>query len=127
MSDFNSSVYFKECELVASYCVERAIEHLLEDNEKGDIDSDMIQDAINDSILHEEIDGHEYAIYYRYHLDILQYSSNDEYMINNIDDGSSVLKEGGLSALHNALAFWAFYADVSEYLDDAISEQLEAL
>lgn len=128
MSDFNSGVYYTECESVASYCVEQAIEHLLEDNERSDIDSDMIEDVINDSILHEQIDGHEYTIYYRYHLPIIQYSSNSDYMVDNFGgDHIGEILANGIDDLHQALAFWAFYADVSEYLGDEINEQLEAL
>ena len=83
---------------------------------------EAVGEAINDGILHETIDGHQWIIYYSYNLDILQHSGNYEYMVNELgeDTAGQVLKEKGLLGLHQALAFWALYADVQE----AIQEQL---
>ena len=82
--------------------------------------AEAVEEAINDSILHETIDGHEWIIYYSYNLDILQHSANEDYMIDNLGGASEVLESSGLQGLHQALAYWALYADVQE----AIQEQL---
>ena len=127
MNNLTSAQYYQECENTASLIVEQAIEALQCDNEE--VNADNINDKIFDYVLHENIDSHEYVIYNAYHLPILQISSNDDYMIINMgaDCLEHELKNNGLSGLHMALAFWAFYADVCEYLNDEISEQLEQL
>ena len=127
MQNLTSSDYYTECENTASLIVEQAIETLQFDNEE--VTEDAINDKIYDSILHENIDSHEYVIYNCYHLPILQISSNDEYMIENLgsDCLAHELENNGLSGLHMALTYWAFYADVSEYLEGEIAEQLEKL
>lgn len=127
MNNLTSSQYYIECENTASLIVEQAIESLQCDNEE--ITEESVSDIIYDHILHEQIDSHEYVIYNAYHLPILQISSNDDYMIETMgsDCLEHELKNNGLSGLHCALAFWAFYADVCEYLNDEISEQLEQL
>ena len=127
MQNLTSSAYYTECENTASSIVEQAIEALQWDNEE--VTEDAINDKIFDYVLHENIDSHEYVIYYAYHLPILQYSNNDQYMIENIGSDSVAyeLEKNGLSGLHMALTFWAFYADVSEYLENEIAEQLEKL
>lgn len=127
MQNLTSSDYYTECENTASLIVEQAIEALQCEND--DITEEAINDKIFDSVLHENIDSHEYVIYYAYHLPILQISSNDDYMIDNLgsDCLAYELENNGLSGLHMALTFWAFYADVSEYLENEIAEQLEKL
>lgn len=127
MNNLTSSQYYIECENTASLIVEQAIEALQCDNEE--VTEDSINDKIFDYVLHENIDSHEYVIYYAYHLPILQISSNDDYMIENIgsDCLEHELRNNGLSGLHMALTYWAFYADVCEYLNDQINEQLEKL
>ncbi len=127
MNNLTSSQYYTECENMASLIVEQAIEALQCDNEE--INQESVNDKIYDHVLHENIDSHKYVIYNYYHLPIIQISSNDEYMIDNMgsDCLEHELKNNGLSGLHAALAFWAFYADVIEYLDNEINEQLEKL
>ena len=127
MTTLTSSDYYTECENTASLVVEQAIEALQFDNEE--VTEEAVNDKIFDYVLHENIDSHEYVIYNYYHLPILQISSNDDYMIDNmgLDCLEHELKNNGLSGLHCALAFWAFYADVSEYLEGEINEQLEKL
>lgn len=127
MNNLTSRQYYTECENTASLVVEQAIEAIQCDNEE--VTEESINDKIFDYVLHENIDSHEYVIYNYYHLPILQISPNEDYMIENIgsDCLEYELKNNGLSGLHCALAFWAFYADVSEYLEDEINEQLEKL
>lgn len=127
MNTLTPAQYYQECENTASLIVSLAIESLQYDKEE--INEESVNDIIHDHILHEQIDSHEYVIYNAYHLPILQISSNDNYMIDNMgaDCLEHELKNNGLSGLHCALAFWAFYADVCEYLNDEINEQLEKL
>lgn len=114
--------YFAEVKSTASYIVDLAIENI-EIDEKT-VDRESVQDLINDSLLHEQIDGHEYAIYYHHHLPILQFSDNAEYGIDNgLTDVADAVSNGGLQSLHANLAFWAFYADVEQAIQDLISQR----
>ena len=102
----SNTKYWQEVEDLASYIAKEALDQ-----------TDTLEEAeelINDSLLHETIDGHQWVIYYSYNLDVLQHSDNADYMIDNIGGESEILKEKGLSGLHSALAFWALCADVQE-------------
>ena len=127
MTNLTNQEYWTEVNSTASYVIYLAIECLECDMEE--VTTDNIQDRINDSILHEQIDSHQYAIYNAYHLPILQYSDNAEYMVDNFG-GESVehAMKQGVSSLFAEMAFWAFYADVSDLLtEDVIEEAIEAL
>lgn len=117
-----NSEYYKEVQSTASDLVFEALKEC-------DNDSEQAMELINDGLLHEWIEGHEWIIYNAYHLTILQHSSNDEYMIDNLgeDSAASTLKEGGLSGLHCALAFWAMYADIQDILSDTMDDLIEEL
>lgn len=64
--------------------------------------------------LHEYVDGHQWIIYNYYHLPILEYSQNENY---GMDEG---LVEGvkDWSDMKQAMAFWAFHADINNLLDE---------
>ena len=96
----------------------------LSDND-GDIDA--ARDDIFDLRLHETIDGHQWVIYYAYHLDVLKHTDNAEYMVDNFGGESveNAVKDGGVDGLHTAMAFWAMYADVSERIEGALEELTE--
>ena len=113
----NKQDYYNEVNAIAKDLVTNALEQC-------DNDADQAMDLINDSLLHEWIDGHEWIIYNAYHLPILQHSDNAEYMGDNFggDSVASALKDGGLSGLHCALAFWALYADVMDNIEDAMND-----
>ena len=89
-------------------------------NNEGD--RSAAEDDINDHMLHERIDGHQWVIYYSYNLSVIQHSSNEDYYIDNFgSEGlADVLKEHGLSSLHSLIAFWCMYADVQDSLSDAL-------
>ena len=117
----NSWEYYQ----VVASLTDSVICRLNEDIDRGDVnEKEDLEGLLNDSLLYEEIDQCSWIIYTRNHLPILQYSSNDEYMILNIGEDSVVhaLKDGGLSGLHCALAFWALYADVYESINEVLSE-----
>lgn len=107
MADLTNTEYQDEIKSLAETVVEEAKER----------DPDNWQDEISD-VLHEWIDGHQWVIYNAYNLDVLQHSSNPDYYIDNFgeDDAVHVLKERGVSGLHNVLAYGAMYGDVSDKL-----------
>ena len=111
MSLITASHYWKEVEATAVRVIERA----RDESEGGDP-----MEVINDTILHEEIDSHEWIIYNAYNLDVIQYAENADYYIDNfgVEAAGEELKARGLTGLHTAIAFWAMYADVySEVID----------
>ena len=85
---------------------------------------DEAEEVINDSLLFETIGAHQWVIYNAYHLDVLQYSDNSDRYIDEFgtEDAAIVLKERGLDGLHQALAFWALYADTQEKISEALDE-----
>lgn len=116
------SEYFKEVQAIAT-------ELVLEALNQSDNDSEQVMELINDGLLHEWIDGHKWVIYYAYNLPVLQHSNNAEYMVDNLgeDSAASTLKEGGLSGLHCALAFWAMYADIQDILSDTMDDVIDTI
>ena len=115
MTNITSSQYCNEIQSIAVSIAEDAMSHC--DNNRDDA-----EELINDSLLHETIDGHQWVIYYAYNLDVYQHSNNPDYYIDNFggDDAAYVLKEKGLDGLHNVLAFWSLYADVQEKIEEAL-------
>lgn len=115
MSNITSSQYWNEVQSLAVSIAEYAMAQC--DNGRDDS-----EELINDSLLHETIDGHEWVIYNSYNLDVYQHSGNSDYYIDNFggDDAACVLKEKGLDGLHQALAFYAFYADVQDKISEAL-------
>lgn len=128
MSNITQSQYWNEVECLASHIVSESADQA-GCNTADTFDRDSIYEAIHDTVLHETIDGHQWVIYCAYNLNVLQYSDNSEYMIDEIgvESAGSVLKESGLSGLHAALAFWALYADVSESISDVLDTYEESL
>ena len=115
MSNITSSQYWNEVQSLAVCIAEDAISYCANNRDEA-------EELINDSLLHETIDGHQWIIYYAYHLDVYQYSRNSDYYIDNFggDDAAFVLKEKGLDGLHQALAFWSLYADVQDKIGEAL-------
>ncbi len=104
MSEFTKQKQWAEVESTAQSIIEEVAEN---------------GEDLND-YLFETIDSSEYAIYNYYHLPIIQFSDNEDYYIDNFgsDDAANVLKDKGLTGLHAAIAFWAFYADVSDKISE---------
>ena len=115
MSNITSSQYWIEVQSLAAQIAQDAMSQC--DNDRNDA-----EELINDSLLHETIGAHQWIIYNAYHLDLLQYSDNSDYYIDNFgtDDAAIVLKEGGLNVLHQALAFWSLFADVQDKINEAL-------
>jgi hypothetical protein len=120
MNDLNTQFdYTKEIEGLASNLVAEAMQTVESDN-NGELDSfedakEAADELINDSLLHETIDGHQWVIYCGYNLDVLKYSDNPDYMIDNLGGESEILASQGLSGLHTALA--ALESAFTEYED----------
>ena len=115
MSNITSSQYWNEIQSLAVSIAEDAMASCDNNREEA-------EELINDSLLFETIDGHQWVIYYAYNLDVYQHSNNPDYYIDNFggDDAAYVLKEKGIDGLHQVLAFWALYADVQEKIGEAL-------
>ena len=112
--------YWHEVETLADTVVEQAMQ---------DSDNDIV-DAMDraSDLLHEVVDGHPWIIYNSYNLDVIRWSPNEDYATDHF--GTEWLEtelKKGLDGLHNAVAFWAFYADISEkvYGDFSLFGELE--
>ena len=118
----NYQDYYSEVDSIAEALVSEAMA------EHGN-DAEQAMEHINDGRLHETIDGHQWIIYYNYNLSIIEHSSNDDYMIDNmgLDSAGQALQSGGLNGLHQAIAYWALYADVYELLQDKMDEYVDSL
>ena len=125
VESLNTDFNYRQAVLSLTDSVICAINEAL-DCEQISFDKDEIEELVNDSLLHETVDGSQYAIYYHYHLDILKHSTNSEYAIDTgILCGNSlanILKDDGLTGLHQALAFYAMYADVQEEINEILEQ-----
>ncbi len=113
----NHQEYWKEVKDLAECIIEDANENV----ESGDYDE--AQDVIDDYLLHEYVDSHQWVTYYSYSLDMIEHTQNEDYMLDNFgsDMVASALKDG-LDGLHQAVAFWAFYADISDEIGKQLGE-----
>ena len=73
MSQFTSVEYWKEVSSIAAYLVSESADYN-DCNTIDTFDRDTVLEYINDSALHETIDGHQWVIYYAYNLPVLEYS-----------------------------------------------------
>ena len=118
MNEITSSEYWNEINELADDLCRETFEDCL-----GDVSA--AESQIQDYRLHELVDGHQWVIYNYYNQFVMQHSDNTDYYIDNFgsDDAGNILKERGLSGLHNTLAYFCMYADIS----DLISDKLEQL
>jgi hypothetical protein len=116
----NNSDYNAEIKSIAAYLVSDAMEQC-------DNDRDDAEELINDSLLHETIDGHQWVIYYSYNLDVIQNSDNSEAYKDVYDNESigALVSEKGVDDLNTMIAFFAMYQDVQDCIKDAF-EAVEA-
>lgn len=107
--------YWKEVSATAE-CI---LKESLADNDNN---LEQAQEEINDSRLHETIDGHQWIIYTTYNLSVILHSTNCDYYIDNFGkEAAGESLESGVDVLHLHIAFWAFYADVQEKLEGLYS------
>ena len=76
MSELTYNEYWTEIKGIASNLVCEALQSVEIDNNNEPMDFDdkkeQAMDLINDSLLHETIDGHQWVIYYAYNLDVIK-------------------------------------------------------
>lgn len=122
MSKITLKEYWDEINSLA----ESVVADAMADN---DNDRSAAEDDINDSRLHETIDGHQWVIYNHYNFDVMRHSDNADHYIDNFgpEDAGNILKERGLDGLHNVIAFWAMYTDVQDRLSAELDEFEENL
>lgn len=118
----NSTEYWTEINSIAASIATECMDEC-------DNDRDKAEELINDSRLHEEIDSHQWVIYYSYNLDVIQHSDNSDYMTDKFgnDYAGQILADKGLNDLHTAIAFWCMHADVQDKLSDALDTIEESL
>lgn len=115
-NQITSFTYWKEIQASAESLAREAME-------QNDSDKEAASDAIFDTMLHEYVDGHQWIIYNGHHLDVIKYSDNQDYYIDNFGGESDYeLKTNGLSGLHTAIAFWCMYADIADRISDALDD-----
>lgn len=70
-----------------------------------------------DQRLTEVVDGHEFCIYYSEALETLQYTGNQDNLIEcrGVESAAQALRDGGLGGLHCAMAAWAMIADCKKH------------
>lgn len=119
----NYSEYKTEIESLAKSIVEE----VLEGNFNGETTDDMeVRDIINDTALHETIDGHQWIIYTGYNIDVIKNSDNESYAADNFGGEylADVLKNNGYDQLNTTIAFWCMYADVIEEIHKIIGDMI---
>ena len=120
MSEISSFQYWEEISAIAESIVSETMSEC-------DNDREAAEELVQDTRLHETIDGHQWVIYCAYNLDVLKHSDNESYFEDNIGGADHILKDGGIDQLHTVMAFYAMYADVQEKLSDAFDEYEEKL
>ena len=126
MENMTNHEYWKEVRGTADSIACEALQSAKIDNpELTDFEElkEAAEEIINDTLLHETIDGHQWVIYSNYNLDVIKNSDNQDYYVDNF--GLEALGESaksGLDTLHCHLAFWCLYADVQDNLEEALNE-----
>lgn len=121
MNDLNNNTqYWEEVKGMSKEVIDQAKEVQGEDATKEEL-----EDVIQDYILHENIDGHQWIIYTAYHRPIIDFTSNEDAYLDmyHPDDLGKLLAGRGLGHIEMIRAFWAFYYDVQE----AVYEALEGM
>jgi len=121
MNEITRSRYYDEIQSIAESMAEDALS-------ANDWDRDAAEEDINDSRLHETIDGHQWVIYNAYNLDVIRNSPNSDAYVDNFgaDDAGSIIKDRGIDGLHAVMAYCAMEQDVRELLSDALDAAIEA-
>jgi len=109
--------YNTEIKSIAECMVEAAF------NEYDEVETiEQAEELINDTLLHETIDSHQWIIYYSYNDDVIRYSDNaDAYQdIYSNEDVGAMIVDKGLDNFGIVRAYWAMYTDVQEQLQEAL-------
>lgn len=118
MKDLTQHSYNEEVQALAI----NLLDETMSDNNG---DREIAMEKINDSLLHELIDGHEWIIYTYYNSKITEHSSNaDAYLdIYGSEDLGKLITEKGLEAVVLARAFYALHQDVQDALSEIEEEE----
>jgi len=81
-------------------------------------DKDALRDEAFEAI-HEAVDGSQWVIYTARAMRVLMYSRNDDAIF---EQGEGLGHVSSMAEVYSQAAFWAFYQDVSEKLDEYIDE-----
>lgn len=110
MKDITCKEYHEEIESIVRNCFDAQT--------YDDINEDTWTDR-----LHEQIDGHQWVIYYAYHLDVLKHTDNQDY---GYDNGLMAEKYDSLSSCLTHATYWAMYADCQDWFssnrDEVVKE-----
>ena len=122
--NISNTEYWKEIRDTARNLADESLEIAKDDNPDISDYSELKEKAeeiINDYMLHETVDGHQWVIYYAYNLDVIQYSDNETYIADNFGDDylGETLREKGYNGLNTLIAYGCMYADVQDNLENA--------
>lgn len=129
MIDITYSEYWAEIKSLTEQIATEAMEQAKDEDYPEEEDSFPIherrlaaEEIINDTLLHETIDSHQWVIYYSYNLDVIKHSGNSEYMSDNFGSeyAGDILADKGIDDLHTVIAFWCMYADVQDNIESAL-------
>ena len=87
-------------------------------------DRESAEELINDTLLHETIDGHQWIIYYYGNDKVLEFTDNyDAYKdVYSDEDLGALVADKGLEGAKTAIAYFDMYQDFSELLEAALDK-----
>lgn len=120
MKEITQHSYIKEVK-------DLAFDLLAETMSDNNNDREVAMEKIQDCLLHETIDGHEWIIYTYYNQLIVNFSNNDDAYLDvySSEDLGELIKEKGLDAVVLSRAFYAFHQDVQDALHEIEEEEKE--
>lgn len=125
MSEITCSEYWAEIKSLTEQIATEAIDQAMGPADGAPFTDEVreaAEEIINDTLLHETTDSHQWVIYYSYNLDVIKHSGNEDYMVDNFgsEHAGDIMKNQGLDSLHSAIAFWCMYADVQDNIESAL-------
>lgn len=123
-----TSDYEAYVKATAEAIVEDAVERLKEANEDEEnappIDAEGIEGCISyHGLEHEYLDGDGIIIYYSGHDIILEHTDNQNYGAEQL--GWDCMQADSFQDIKQNVAYWAFYGDIMDVLDEAITKGAE--
>ena len=119
MDNITQQSYNKEIRDLATCLVEEAY------RDYNDIETrEEAEESLNDMLLHEAIDDHQWIIYYYGNDKVLEFTDNyDAYKdVYSDEDLGALVADKGLEGAKTAIAYFAMYQDVSELLEAALDK-----
>ena len=121
-SDIKTTADYKAyAKATAEEVVENAIEQLKE--EDTPINAESLDERISDySLTHDAVDDDSLLIYHYGHDIILEHTDNENYGADEI--GWDSMQADSFQGIKQNVAYWAFYADVSEHISGCCADVL---